>query len=241
MPKLTDFTALTFDCYGTLIDWETGMIEALKPLTSRVGHKLTRNQILETHGRIEVAQQRFTPAKNYRLVLATVYKRMAEEWGVHAAWEECLTYGRSIGEWPAFEDTATALQYLKKFYKLVILSNVDNESFALSNPKLGVKFDAICTAEDIGTYKPAPQNFEYLLAHLGALGVEKKQILHTAESLFHDHRPANKFGLASCWIYRRHAQEGFGATRDPGEMPHLDFRFNSMGEMAAAHRQQSGG
>jgi 2-haloacid dehalogenase len=241
MPKLTDFTVLTFDCYGTLIDWESGMIEALKPLTSRVGRALTRNQILETHGRIEGAQQRFTPAKNYRLVLATVYKRMAEEWGVQASWEECLAYGRSVGDWPAFEDTAAALQYLKKFYKLVILSNVDNESFALSNRKLGVQFDAICTAEDIGSYKPASQNFEYLLAHLGAIGIERTQILHTAESLFHDHGPANKFGLASCWIYRRHAQEGFGATRHPGDMPRHEFRFNSMGEMAASHRQQSGG
>jgi 2-haloacid dehalogenase len=236
MPKLTDFTTLTFDCYGTLIDWESGMIEALKPLTSRAARKLARNQILETHGRIEAMQERQTPAKNYRLLLATVYKRMAEEWGVHAPWEECLAYGRSVGNWPAFEDTATALQYLKKYYKLVILSNVDNESFQLSNRRLGVEFDAICTAEDIGTYKPSPRNFEYLLEALGQLGVEKRQILHTAESLFHDHRPANHFGIASCWIYRRHAQEGFGATRDPGEMPHVDFRFDSLTELVKAHQ-----
>jgi len=236
MLKLTDFTTLTFDCYGTLIDWESGMIEALKPLTSRVGRALTRNEILETHGRFEEAQERYTPGKNYRLLLATVYKRMAEEWGVHAPWEECLAYGRSIGEWPAFEDTPSALQYLKKYYKLVILSNVDNESFQFSNRKLGVEFDAICTAEDIGSYKPSPRNFEYLLETLGARGIEKRQILHTAESLFHDHRPANQFGLASCWIYRRHAQEGFGATRDPGEMPRYDFRFTSLTELVKAHQ-----
>jgi len=236
MSKLTDYTTLTFDCYGTLIDWESGMIEALKPLTSRVPRAITRNQILETHGRIEEAQQRYTPTKNYRLLLATVYKRMAEEWGVDAPWEECLAYGRSIGDWPAFEDTATALQYLKKFYKLVILSNVDNESFQLSNRKLGVEFDAICTAEDIGSYKPSARNFEYLLETLAARGIDKRHILHTAESLFHDHRPANQFGLASCWIYRRHAQEGFGATRDPGEMPRYEFRFTSLAELVKAHQ-----
>jgi len=236
MPKLTDFTTLTFDCYGTLIDWESGMIEALKPLTSRVGRAISRNQILEAHGRVEAAQELYTPNKKYRLLLATVYKRLSEEWGVHAPWEECLAYGRSVGDWPAFEDTASALQYLKKYYKLVILSNVDNESFALSNRKLGVQFDAICTAEDIGSYKPSARNFEYMLAHLGALGVEKRQILHTAESLYHDHRPANEFGIASCWIYRRHAQEGFGATRDPGGMPRLDFRFDSLTEFVKAHQ-----
>ena len=238
MPKLTDFTTLTFDCYGTLIDWESGMIEALKPLTSRAGRTLSRDQILETHGRIEAAQQRFTPGKNYRLLLATVYKRMAEEWDVRAPWEECLAYGRSIGDWPAFEDTASALHYLKSHYRLVILSNVDNESFALSNRRLGVEFDAVCTAEDVGSYKPSARNFEYLLETLAARGIAKPQILHTAESLFHDHHPANQFGLASCWIHRRHEQQGFGATRDPGEMPRYDFCFTSLAEMAKAHRRQ---
>ena len=233
--KLTDFKALTFDCYGTLIDWESGMVEALKPLTSRVTRKHSRNDILEAHARHESAQQLQTPGKTYRDLLPIVYKRLAEEWGASASWEECVAYGRSVRDWPAFIDSAGALQYLKKHFKLVILSNVDNENFAGSNKKLQVEFDAIYTAEDVGAYKPSDKNFEYMLSKLKTLGIEKHQILHTAESMFHDHGPANRHGLASCWIYRRFDQDGFGATMHPGEMPKYEFRFNSMADLVKAH------
>ncbi len=236
--KLKDFKVLTFDCYGTLIDWETGMVNALAPLTSKLGEKLTRNEILEAHARNESSQQRQTPTKRYRELLAVVYRRLAEEWNISVRWDECMMYGNSIKTWPAFPDTANALRYLKQHYKLVILSNVDNESFAASNQRLGVEFDAVYTAEDIGSYKPADANFEYLLRMLKSRGFEKSDILHTAESMFHDHAPANRHGLASAWIYRRHEQEGFGATMNPGEMPHYDFCFHSMGEMAEAHRRE---
>ena len=236
--KLTDFKALTFDCYGTLIDWETGMIEALKPLTSKVGRTLSRNEILTAHARHESSQQVQTPAKLYRDLLPVVYRRLAEEWGIVVDWSECVAYGRSVKDWPAFSNSLSALQYLKRHYKLVILSNVDNESFAASNEKLAVDFDAVYTAEDIGSYKPSDRNFDYMLAKLETLGVQKHEILHTAESMFHDHGPANQHGLASCWIYRRHDQEGFGATMDPGLMPKYDFRFDSMAELAKAHREE---
>jgi 2-haloacid dehalogenase len=233
--KLTDFRVLTFDCYGTLIDWESGMAAALEPLAARSGRRLSRNQILAAHARHESSQQLQTPTKRYCELLGVVYRRLAEEWDVSVTWDECLRYGQSVKEWPAFPDSPAALQYLKQHYKLVILSNVDNESFAASNRKLGVEFDAVYTAEDIGSYKPAAANFEYMLANLRALGFEKADILHTAESLFHDHAPANRHGLRSCWIYRRHEQEGFGATMSPAEMPRYDFRFNSLAEMVAAH------
>ncbi|MFO0991918.1 MAG: haloacid dehalogenase type II [Hyphomicrobiales bacterium] len=236
--KLTQFKALTFDCYGTLIDWESGMVAALKPLTAKVKQSLTRDQILEAHARHESSQQHETPAKRYSELLAVVYKRLAEEWGVPQSWDECLAYGNSIKDWPAFPDSAEALAYLKKHYKLVILSNVDNASFAHSNKKLGVTFDAVYTAEDIGSYKPAARNFDYMLDKLKTLGLEKKDILHTAESLFHDHRPANDQGLHNCWIFRRFDKEGFGATMNPGVMPTYDFRFTSMAELAAAHRAE---
>ena len=234
--KLTDFTALSFDCYGTLIDWESGMLEGLKPLTSRAALKLTRDEILQAHARHESAQQVQTPAKLYRDLLPIVYRRLAEEWAIPARWSECLAYGRSIANWPAFPDSADALKYLKRRYKLIILSNVDNESFSSSNEKLQVDFDAIFTAEDIGSYKPSSRNFEYMLSKLATLGVEKRQLLHTAESLFHDHGPANAQGLASCWINRRHDRQGFGATMTPGEMPKYNFRFNSLADLAKAHR-----
>jgi putative hydrolase of the HAD superfamily len=234
--QLTEFKALTFDCYGTLIDWESGMIAALKPLTERLGHTLSRDAILEAHAQHEAAQQVQTPAKPYRDLLAIVYRRLAEEWGVAVGWAECVAYGRSVANWPAFADSAAALQYLKRHYKLVILSNVDNESFAASNTKLRVDFDAIYTAEDIGSYKPSDRNFDYMLAKLRTLGIAQHDILHTAESLFHDHAPANRHGLASCWIHRRHGQAGFGATIDPGETPNYDFRFDSMADLVVAHQ-----
>ncbi len=112
--RLTDFKALTFDCYGTLIDWETGMVEALKPLTSKVSRKLTRDQILEAHARRDSSQQVQTPAKVYRELLATVHRRLAEEWGVATSWSDCVAYGRSIRNWPTFADTVASLQYLKR-------------------------------------------------------------------------------------------------------------------------------
>ena len=234
--RLSDFKVLTFDVYGTLIDWETGMIEALTPLTAQVSPSLTRNDILEAHAWHESTTQAQTPAMRYSALLAVVYKRLAEQWGVAASWEDCLAYGRSVQNWPTFADSAGALHYLKRHYKLVVLSNVDNASFAYSNAKLAVDFDGRYTAEDIGSYKPSPRNFEYMLKQLERLGYGQSDILHTAESLYHDHAPATAFGLAKCWIYRRHDQEGFGATIDPGEKPTTDFTFNSMADMVKAHQ-----
>ncbi len=234
--RLSDFQALTFDCYGTLIDWESGMIEALKPLTGKLKHLLSRNEILEAHARQESAQQRQTPAMRYSDLLAVVYRRIAEEWRVSINWEECQAYGQSIKNWPAFPDSAEALAYLKQHYKLVILSNVDNQSIAHSSSKLKVEFDAVYTAEDIGSYKPDRRNFDYMCEHLSHLDFKKGDILHTAESLYHDHVPANACGLASCWIYRRHGQEGFGATVKPDIMPQTAFRFTSLADLVKAHQ-----
>ena len=237
--KLTDFNALSFDCYGTLIDWESGMIEGLRPLTSQLGGKFSRDHILEAHARHESAQQAQTPGKNYRDLLPIVYNQLAEEWGISAPPQDCTVYGRSVENWPAFPDSTEALRYLKQHYKLVILSNIDNASFAYSKEKLGVEFDAVYTAEDVGAYKPSDRNFNYMLDNVKTLDIDKSDILHTAESMFHDHAPANRHGLASCWIYRRHDKEGFGATMNPGHMPKVDFRFNSMADLVSAHQEET--
>jgi 2-haloalkanoic acid dehalogenase type II len=239
--NLTDFKTLTFDCYGTLIDWESGIIAGLASLTDKLDRELTRNDILEAHAHYESTQQRQTPAKRYQELLSIVYKRLAEEWGIMVTWDACVRYGQSIKEWPVFPDSADALRYLKQHYRLAVLSNVDNDSFSASHAKLGVDFDAIYTAEDIGSYKPAEANFNYMITMLNSLGIDKSDILHTAESMFHDHAPANRHGLKACWIYRRYDQEGFGATMQPGDMPTYDFRFNSMAEMVEAHRLEIGG
>ena len=238
--RLDDFKVLTFDCYGTLIDWETGIFTGLRPLLDRAERSLTRDDVLEAHAFHEAATQAQTPAKRYPELLAVVYKRLAEEWGVSVGWHECLAYGDSVAAWPAFADAAASLRYLKKHFKLVILSNVDNTSFLASQQKLGVEFDAVYTAEDIGSYKPSERNFAYMIDNLARMGHPKAEILHTAESLFHDHAPANRHGLASCWIHRRHGQTGFGATMNPGRTPCYDFRFTSMADLVRAHENGDG-
>jgi 2-haloalkanoic acid dehalogenase type II len=173
-------------------------------------------------------------------LLPIVYRRLAEEWRVQTSWDQCRAYGLSVANWPAFPDSADALQYLKQHFKLIVLSNIDNDSFSYSNQKLAVDFDAVYTAEDVGAYKPAARNFDYMLSKIGEIGVCREELLHTAESMFHDHAPANEFGLASCHIYRRHAQSGFGATMTPRKMPECLFRFNSMDEMARSVREELG-
>lgn len=233
---LTDFNTLTFDCYGTLIDWETGICTALQPLLAKVGMPLSRNATLEAFGLAEAAQEAETPRMIYSDILTEVHRRLAKTWDATMTEEEHRRFGASVADWPAFPDSREALAYLKQHYKLVILSNVDRVSFAGSNCRLGVTFDAICTAQDIGSYKPDLANFEYMLRHLATIGVGKADILHTAQSLFHDHVPAKRMGLASAWIDRRHDQSGWGATPEPAEQGRYDFRFESLGTMAEAHR-----
>jgi 2-haloalkanoic acid dehalogenase type II len=238
--KLSDFRVLTFDCYGTLIDWESGIYAGLQPLLHKGDITLGRDAVLETFARHESDQEAVTPGMIYSDVLAEVHRRLAAEWDIAATEAEHRRFGASVPDWPAFDDSTAALEYLKRHYKLVILSNVDRASFSGSNRRLGVEFDAIYTAQDVGSYKPAPANFEYMLEHLGALGHGKHDILHTAQSLFHDHAPAKKFGLASAWIDRRHDQQGWGATMQPPEGAAYDFRFPTLIAMAEAHRREVG-
>jgi 2-haloalkanoic acid dehalogenase type II len=233
--RLTDFDVLAFDCYGTLIDWEAGIFAALQPLLSRMAEPLGQDAALELFAREESAQQAETPAMIYSELLSVVYGRLARVLGLAEDAAEASAFGGSVPDWPAFPDSAEALAYLKQHYRLVILSNVDRESFRGSNARLGVVFDAIYTAQDVGSYKPSPRNFDYLLAKQAELGVPKEKILMTAQSLFHDHAPAKRAGLRSAWIDRRHAQDGWGATMPPPEGAAYEFRFNSMAELAAAH------
>jgi 2-haloalkanoic acid dehalogenase type II len=236
--RLSDYAVLTFDCYGTLIDWETGISQALAPWLERSGVSLERDRMLEAFAQLESAQQAATPAMRYPELLAEVHRALAARFGIAADADAAAAFGASVGDWPGFADSAAALAYLQQHYRLVILSNVDRASFARSNAKLGVTFDAIYTAEDIGSYKPDPRNFEYLLRHLAERGIAQEQILHTAESLYHDHIPARRLGLATCWIHRRAGKAGHGATRVPGGEVRPDFRFESLAAMAEAHRAE---
>lgn len=237
--RLSDFRALTFDCYGTLIDWETGLLAALQGLITCAPRLRSREEALRDYALHEAEQEHFTPTMKYSQLLAVVYKRLAENWEAPAPWAECATFAASLRTWEPFPDTLAALRYLKSQYKLYILSNVDNESFSFTARKLGVQFDGVMTAEDIGSYKPSLRNFEYLLARLRSQGIEQGRILHVAQSLVHDHEPANELGLASCWINRQHGSAG--AVGESADRPRYDFTFNSMGELADAHRREVGG
>jgi putative hydrolase of the HAD superfamily len=174
---------------------------------------------------------------SYDRLLQVVFKRLAEEWGVPYRWEEAVAYGASVGDWPAFPDSASTLQYLKKYFKLVVVSNVDNRSFRTTNEKLAVDFDAIVTAEDVGSYKPSHDNFEYLFTTLSSMGIAKDDTLHVADSVYHDHQPASELQLRSCWIQRRYEQRGFGANVKYSVEPPVDYKFTSMAQLVKAHHE----
>jgi 2-haloalkanoic acid dehalogenase type II len=234
--RLHDFRVLTFDCYGTLIDWENGLLAALQPLLRSLSAAPARDALLAAFGRLEAVQEAATPRLIYADLLAEVHRSLAHELGAEVGEDDHRRFGASVADWPAFADSPAALAYLKEHFKLVILSNVDRRSFAASAKRLGVDFDAVYTAEEIGSYKPDPANFDYMLARLEAEGHGRAEILHTAQSLFHDHVPAKRLGLATAWIDRRHDKAGFGATPAPDEEIATDFRFPSLAAMAAAHR-----
>jgi 2-haloalkanoic acid dehalogenase type II len=237
--KLSDFQALTFDCYGTLIDWETGLLKALQGLITCAPRRRAREEVLADYGQHEQEQQQTSPAMKYSQLLAVVYKRLGENWGAPAPWEECTTFAGSLKMWEPFADTVAALRYLKSHYKLYVLSNVDNESFSHTARRLGVRFDGIMTAEDIGSYKPSLRNFEYMLARLRSQGIESNRILHVAQSIVHDHAPCNQLGLASCWINRQHGR--IGAVGEAASRARYDFTFATMGEFAEAHAKEVAG
>jgi 2-haloacid dehalogenase len=235
--RLSEFRVLSFDCYGTLIDWETGMLAALAPLVAKCSPAPAPEKLLALYAQHESAQEAETPDLVYRELVARVHGRMAKALGVTASAAENAAFGASIGEWPAFPDSPQALAELKRHYKLVILSNVDRESFRASNARLGIEFDAVLTAQDIGSYKPDPRNFAALLARVAALGHAKGELLHVAQSLYHDHVPAQHAGLKTAWIDRRGGKRG-GATPVPQDAVRPDVRFPSLAAFAEAHRRE---
>ena len=246
MRPLSDFTTLTFDCYGTLIDWEAGILAELRPWADARGLVLTNDELLETFGATEAAVEVDHPTHRYPQILEEVLRRLSSRFQVITGDDAVRDFGQSVGRWPAFPDSPAALAYLKQHYKLVILSNVDHASFARSNARLGVEFDRIITAQDVGSYKPDLRNFRHMLDDVQrTLGTAPHQILHTAQSIFHDVVPAKSLGLATMWINRRKALGGgWGATPAPsvsGDATTPDYEAGSMEEFAARHRIETAG
>ncbi len=197
------FKVLSFDCYGTLIDWERGIGEAMAPLLERHGVRVSAERILELYGRFERGAQGQRPFVNYRGVLRQIVQSFGTELGFRPSAEELDTLVVSLGGWPAFPDTVAALQELSGKYKLAIVSNVDLDLFSRSAETLQTRFEWVVSADMVGAYKPSRGHFERLFE---AARLPLEQHLHVAQSLYHDIRTANELGLASVWVNRTGAK-----------------------------------
>ena len=227
-----NFKFLSFDCYGTLIDWESGIWNAFQPvILFNKRNDLTREKVLRNFALLESEQQKQTPSMLYSEILFNVHKKFTKENELKTTEELDKNFGNSVPFWPAFADSADALRLLKSKFKLIILSNVNVGGFTASNRWLGVEFDEIYTAEHVGSYKPNPSNFEHMFDNLKkAHGAEKKDILHVAQSLFHDHVPAKKFNMSTVWIDRQNLSKGgnWGATKVVENQPQPDVIFEDL-------------
>ena len=215
---LSRFTALTFDCYGTLIDWETGILGALRSVTDPRKITATDDELLELFASIESPIQS-GPFRRYREVLDLATVELARRLGFNPTPEEVTTISRSLPGWRPFSDTVDALRILKRRFKLGIISNIDDDLFAGSAPRLGVEFDWVITAEQVRSYKPSRNNFHRALERIG---LPWDRVLHVAQSLFHDVAPAKSLGLSTVWVNRRHAKAGGGATPPSNARPDLE-------------------
>lgn len=230
MNILQDKKIITFDCYGTLIDWETGILKSLKESMS-IGH-LSDHEILKMFASAESKIQKEDPAMLYEKVLEKVIKNIAGHLSIKINDENSAVFARSVRTWIPFNDTIGALQKLSSKYKLVIISNIDNLSIKYTKSLLKVDFFRTYTAQDIGAYKPDLIVFEYVFDKLESEGYLKSEILHVAESLYHDHVPAKKMGFDSVWINRRHDKSGNGATPNVGKEWIPDYMFTDLSSFA---------
>lgn len=213
MLDFSRFRAITFDCYGTLIDWETGLLAALRPVLRAHGSKLRDEQILALYAELEPAAQ--NPYRRYREVLEEVVRGFGKRLGFQVSEAEARSLPDSLKDWRPFPDTVAALEKLQTRFRLAIISNTDDDLFAGTAPHLRVKFDQVITAEQAGAYKPSLIPFRLALQRLG---LPKEQVLHAGQSVYHDVVPAKSIGLATVLVRRR----GSGATRVVADKPDLE-------------------
>jgi 2-haloacid dehalogenase len=218
MINFEEFEILSFDCYGTLVDWESGILNALKPILSNHNINISDPEILELFARLE-SKQESGNYLNYREILKNVVQDFGKELNFEPTEIEVNALPDSIPNWEPFPDTVQALKALKKRYKLTIISNIDDELFAHTAKKLAVEFDWVITAEQVKSYKPSLQNFQVAIQRMGITG---NRLLHVAQSIYHDIVPAKTMGLATVWVNRRKNQEGFGATVPANETPDVE-------------------
>jgi len=237
--KLADFDVLTFDMIGTLIDFETGVLQFARPRILRFAPTATDTEILECYARAQSTVRASEPALLFSGRLPKIWVEMARSYGVPVGPEDEVIFIRSARRWPAFADSVIALAGLKKFFRfLVVVTNGDRVSARTMAATLGSPFSEIITEEDMGAAKPDPRAFEYFITHLERQGVNRKRILHVAQSQYHDVGAARRAGLATAWIYRRHGQPGYGGTQAPPELTTPDFLATSLEDLVRQYRAE---
>ena len=211
------FEALTFDCYGTLIDWERGILNALQPVLAPHAIEADEDALLERYAKHE-ADLEAGKYLSYREILARALLGLCADFGFAPSEQDIAEFSESVGVWPAFPDSAAALRRLAERFQLGVITNCDDDLFARSNKRLGVSFDWIVSAQTARSYKPSLNNFAVAF---DMIAVPRERILHVAQSLYHDHVPAKQLGLSTVWINRRHDKPGFGATPEANATPDL--------------------
>jgi 2-haloacid dehalogenase len=203
------FTTISFDCYGTLIDWESGILPTLRTVLANHGQSLPDAGILELYGEFE-AQAESGLYRSYRDVLQSVVRGFANRFNFEASSAEIRSLHESVRAWPPFPDTVLALRELQKRYRLVVISNIDDDLFAETRKHLGVEFDGVITAEQARSYKPSVNNFQTALR---TFAIAPDRLLHAAQSVYHDVVPARSLGISTVWVNRKSARPGIGAVR----------------------------
>ena len=232
MLNFDQFQILTFDCYGTLIDWESGIFSALRPLIAAHGKSIRDAELLELYGEFEANAE--SPYQPYRIVLAEVTRRIAERLGFSPTEQETRALADSIPDWRPWPDTVDALARLSQRYKLAIISNIDDDLFAKTRPKLTTSFDFVITAEQARCYKPGRAIFQLAL---DKIALDPSRILHVGQSIYHDVLPAQSFGLATVWVNRPSPRTGIGAVKPAQGRPDLEVsNVQRLAELAAPAR-----
>jgi 2-haloacid dehalogenase len=228
MLDFSRFEVLTFDCYGTLIDWESGILPVLRRILSGHGKTIDDGTLLKLYGDFEQAAEA-GPFRPYREVLSSVVRQFGDELGFTPTSEELSSLPNSLSGWKPWPDTIEALRQLKTRYRLAIVSNVDDDLFASTRPQLEVAFDEVITAQQAGAYKPSLKMFELAL---GRIKAPAHRVLHVGQSVYHDVVPAQALGLATVWVNRPSARPGVGAVKAAQATP--DVTVASLAELSAA-------
>lgn len=231
MLDFTRFEILTFDCYGTLINWEAGILSALHRILSAHGKDLDDATMLKLYGDFELLAEQGT-FRPYKEVLQLVVRQFADELHFTPTPQELRSLSDSLPSWKPWPDTVAALRQLKSRFRLAILSNVDDALFAGTRLQLGVEFDAVITAQQAQAYKPSLKIFEFALSRINA---PAHRVLHVGQSIYHDVVPAQTLGLATVWVNRPSARPGVGAVKAANATP--DLTVSTLEELAAATAQ----